>query len=730
MSQLATPDIETQLREKYRAHREAELRAKYRQHAMEHAPDISDTYPERGDGDAPPQQATREQGPGAADIEAGLKNLSYGTTRPRPSLHDLVASGARPGELASDVDARTAPALRGMREAPPPAAGFGAGAARAYIETMPKGLLTESQSRQREAIEGGYGTRQPEGAGAFVGGIAGSFPAGFIPTDDPAHNAMVGLNAVPAGAILRQVAPRLEEAITKRIAAVAGERAAAAFVHATEIGGTAALDAGAKQASQENWQADPLGAAQRTIGAAFQGGATGALIGGVMGAATHGSSAEVPRETPEQTRVETENRPTMPQERPAPETTPDTGAVAKAPETKPEANSELAAGGENAQVAPFEAKAYRGGAAEGQVGGTFYSPDRKVAESYANGGPVHETTVQFEKPLVAENWMEAKKALGLDPSADMPALLDAARSAGHDGVVFRSHNGSPEYVALPKESPDAQETPIRQAEEVPGGAVNPPRQEARGGAGGGEAVPEPREEGGVPQGDRQRITSARKSMTEADREAMGLDTLDSPVRRSWEKALDDARAEGIPERASRIAAEVNAKPRSLSDTETAGLVDRATALKNEHAALHEQIGKATDSAEIATKAAEARRIEEEFDTLTAALRKSGTEKGRALASQKLTLDQDFSLVAVKNRAKAAKGKALSEAESARLSSLTKELESTTKRVAELEQQMREQTAERAVRRHASHRKMAPEAREAEFGALLGRTRELLKKGCR
>lgn len=216
-------------------------------------------------------------------------------------------------------------------------------------------------------------------------------------------------------------------------------------------------------------------------------------------------------------------------------------------------------------------------------------------------------------------------------------------------------------------------------------------------------------------------------MNEEDRAALGLDVLDSPARRGWQQALDTARNEGIhtAERAGRLAGEVNNKPRALSDIETAGLVQRMAELKNQHKAATEAAAGGDQSA-----SNEAAAIEHEFDALSTAIAKSGTEKGRALAAQKLTLDQDFSLVEVKTRAKAAKGKPLTRAESAALERMSTQLEETNQRVADLETQISEMAAQQAVRQHRAGRRRPATVRKAEFDATLAQARALLKQGCR
>jgi len=224
-------------------------------------------------------------------------------------------------------------------------------------------------------------------------------------------------------------------------------------------------------------------------------------------------------------------------------------------------------------------------------------------------------------------------------------------------------------------------------------------------------------------------TSARMADMDLDRKAMGLDSINSPERRGWETALSEAKSKGLgtPDKAAALIHEINNKPRSLNDTETAGLVLRATELKNQHRGIMEEVAKLTDDSEIRTKGEEARRIEQDFDALSQALRSSGTEKGRALAAQKLTLDEDMSLIAVKARARAAKGSALTPAETARIEMLTKSLEEANAKITELQNKSADGRAEKAVRRGT---KRTTEAKRlAEYTDLLKQTRELLKAGC-
>lgn len=155
----------------------------------------------------------------------------------------------------------------------------------------------------------------------------------------------------------------------------------------------------------------------------------------------------------------------------------------------------------------------------------------------------------------------------------------------------------------------------------------------------------------------------------SDRAALDLPELPPTERRSWQQSL----AEAQPERAATLADEVLVRPRPLNDTETASLVVRAQQVKNRHAEVMREIGAATDAEVIAQKRAEVESLEREFDRLTAATKKSGTEKGRTLAAQKLTINQDFDLISMKNRVKAAKGDNLTPAENTRIEDLHKRL---------------------------------------------------------
>lgn len=138
------------------------------------------------------------------------------------------------------------------------------------------------------------------------------------------------------------------------------------------------------------------------------------------------------------------------------------------------------------------------------------------------------------------------------------------------------------------------------------------------------------------------LTSARKADLEADRrELLDLPEWQPAERKTWQTSLDNAKREGLDSEALRLSSEVLKNPRSLNDEETAGLTLKLAELKNEHKeALASGNGERVNS------------IEDEFYKVTEALRTSGTEKGRTLAAQKLTINQNYDLVSLLTRAKA------------------------------------------------------------------------------
>jgi hypothetical protein len=178
------------------------------------------------------------------------------------------------------------------------------------------------------------------------------------------------------------------------------------------------------------------------------------------------------------------------------------------------------------------------------------------------------------------------------------------------------------------------------------------------------------------------LTAAKRAFVDRDRSLLGLEEIPDAETQGWAENLLNAKRDGIPESALGLANEVLDKPRAFTPDETAGVVIRMAELKNKHAALTERIKAAKEPTRADT--GELNQVETDLDTLTRATRASGTEKGRALAAQKLTINQDYDLASVVTRAKIAKGTAPTPEERAKLASLTNKGERAKKRLESLD----------------------------------------------
>ena len=167
--------------------------------------------------------------------------------------------------------------------------------------------------------------------------------------------------------------------------------------------------------------------------------------------------------------------------------------------------------------------------------------------------------------------------------------------------------------------------------------------------------------------------SLRHANIQQDREALGLSGINSASRVSKREAIVEARKRKIPEQAEAVASEAIKSGRMMDRAERAGLLIRVTQLKNQYDSLMKQIGASGSDAVTGRLSALINRTEDEFDLITSALFQSGSEAGRALEFQKLTLARDMSPIAVRRRAKAAKGAELTPQETAKFKELTDNL---------------------------------------------------------
>lgn len=569
----------------------------------------------------------------------------------------------------------------------------GAGPTGGGVAQVVRGALTGvggggpmiAQSQFPEAVEQGLAGATPPGLGGENGtiqrwkerigqqpqvpgviGEAGRLAGGLPGMLNP------GDPANWVGMIGGGVVGEMARPIVSRVAEVAGPKIAQIVGNMmTGAGGMGSLGATQKasQIAPEQWAADPLGSAWEVAKAAGWQGGLGAFL-----ALAHGAIARDAHPAPEGREgpraATTAQEPSEPASTEPPAQVPNSAAVEATPgEQAP-----------NETVSTEQTPKESTNAVQEQGAAGIPGSEQPEGGGAVRGGDAEER--------VREPAAESVRPEEGGAPVRQQGPERVSTPGGEEGV------GAPAPVAPRTPHPVTEEAAAKVADELPG------------------------------------PTSARKAMMDDDRAALGLDTLASPERHSWEQAIADAHKQKVPQKAGQIAGAVIAKPRALSDTETAGLVLEATRLKNGHRAVMEEISRATDPAEIAFKHAEAQRIEQDFGTISKALRQSGTEKGRALASQKLTLNKDYDLLTLKTRAKASKGAELTPHETKQFKYLSDQLQQKTTRIAELEKQVSDQSAERSVRRHkVQERRTPPETRHAEFADLLGKVKDLLKAGC-
>lgn len=175
-------------------------------------------------------------------------------------------------------------------------------------------------------------------------------------------------------------------------------------------------------------------------------------------------------------------------------------------------------------------------------------------------------------------------------------------------------------------------------------------------------------------------TSARNASMQADRAEFGLEALPRPATRKDTELLESAKEahKSDPTEAARIADKVLNGKHTLSDKETLQLDLRTQEVKNTHDRLLKEINDATDDATIASKSADVDALEAEFNKLSEATDKSGTEQGRAFRARRLTINQDMELLPMLARAKKARGRGLTDEERSKITEQAKQIETLTK----------------------------------------------------
>ena len=161
----------------------------------------------------------------------------------------------------------------------------------------------------------------------------------------------------------------------------------------------------------------------------------------------------------------------------------------------------------------------------------------------------------------------------------------------------------------------------------------------------------------------------------------GGDSLPVPVSKSFQQAVDQARTDGVLDRVEALIDDVNSAPRPLSDSEGAAVMLHGRSLQDQHLAVQGRIKgfvNADRLQEAAEQTEDLARIEEAFYNTMSALRRSASERGRALNAQKMMIGKDYDVISMKARAIAARGKKLSPKEAKNIDRLAKNITDFTK----------------------------------------------------
>lgn len=220
----------------------------------------------------------------------------------------------------------------------------------------------------------------------------------------------------------------------------------------------------------------------------------------------------------------------------------------------------------------------------------------------------------------------------------------------------------------------------------------------------------------VPISPKQPLTGTRNAITEAERAARNADPIDRQAyttigdayekgRTAVEKGETDPRL---------LASSVASKPRVLTTDEVGALgYDRARLVKEERSLL-DMAEKTNDPAkleEIRTRREEVQRL---FDLNDQALVKGGREQSAAFNARKLQIAEDFSPVAMKQRAKVAKAAPLTPEQSAKIDQLSKDLEAANAKIRDFEGR----TLVEGIQGRRMRRTQTREQLNAEYDALV------------
>lgn len=203
-------------------------------------------------------------------------------------------------------------------------------------------------------------------------------------------------------------------------------------------------------------------------------------------------------------------------------------------------------------------------------------------------------------------------------------------------------------------------------------------------------------------------TAVKNASMAADRAARDLPELaQAEPRKATEvhQRAIDANAKD-PRSVDRLVQQALESDKNLTDVETAQLRLRAQEIKNREQELLREIDSATDPQTIREKRVELDSLTNEFDRLSQATKKAGTEWGRAGVARQQAINEDYSLVAMRARMKAAKGSELSEKENVDVENLHKRISDLEAQVAEANQRAEAKISAESVNKFIREHKLS------------------------
>jgi hypothetical protein len=303
----------------------------------------------------------------------------------------------------------------------------------------------------------------------------------------------------------------------------------------------------------------------------------------------------------------------------------------------------------------------------------------------------------FFTGLVLNEPTKLGRKLGLHPSSEQQAIEDAQTKyeglapdpeiagaiarVGETGLQTRGTTSTADVFSnVPRRTPTGEPNAQQITETgTPDGGVRPsevasedalvPTPEGGEGvqpSGQGEPLVET-----TPEAPRTEVTSIQNAITAEERAARGIDPVEEPARRSFGEVWDTAKAEIVenPAAPDALLAELEGKPRALTDREDALILHRQIELQKAYDTAAEEVNQATLSrdeparVDAMTRLNGTRKALEKTYTLG---KQAGTETARGLAARKMMADQDFNLAAMETRLRAEQGGELSEAQLAKV----------------------------------------------------------------